>query len=293
MNACPDIDVLIEDPNARALHVEECEACRGVSALCDLRHERIAGADDACEQAEVSIALLHEGLLTETRRANLVEHLERCAACNETATRVLALPAFEAAPRPAAGEPEPKFWRTTTLALGVTTVLASAAALVLFVSGERHADPVPVAAERIEVQRSDDRPAAQVFAPAPVPSASPPPIPLVQPKLDVPPAPIPPPAVKDPFVEPPTTSQPALLNPYNRETGFLTVTCVPSCDVVTVSGKKFGPSPVVRAVLPVGTVTVTGRKGRVVRSSTVVIQKGETRAVRFPMTMKFGMDLGF
>lgn len=286
MNACPEIDLLLEDPRSAAAHLDGCEACRGVSTLLDLRHERIAGADDACEEAEVSIALLHEGLLSDTRRANLVEHLERCSACNETATRVLALPAFDAPPPASPGEP--RFWRTTTLALGVTTVLASAAALVLWVSGGRHMEPVPVAAERIEVRESDDRPGARVFAPAPTPtptptptpSATPPPIPIVQPA---------------PFVGAPTTSSKNddVVNPFSDDTGFLTVVCVPSCDAVTVNGRKLGPSPVVRAVLPVGKVTVTGRKGRVVRSSTVMIQKGETRSVHFPMTMKFGMDLGF
>jgi hypothetical protein len=294
MNVCPDIDVLLEDPNARSLHVEGCEACRGVSALLDLRHERMAGADDACEQAEVSIALLHEGLLTETRRANLVEHLEHCAACNETATRVLALPAFDA-PRPTPSA-EPSFWRTTTLALGVTTVLASAAALLLFVKSEPPTvEPVPVAAERVQLRDPDDRPGARVFAPAPVVSVDPPPVPLVQPTVAVPPLPAPPPPIKVPFVGGQTTASPKnddVLNPFAEDTGFLTVLCVPRCDAVSVSGKKLGPSPVLRAVVPVGTVTVSGRKGRSVRATTIVIKKGETSAVRLQLP-KMPMDLGF
>lgn len=297
MNACPDIDVLLEDPNARSLHLEGCEACRGVSALLDLRHERIAGADDVCEQAEVSIALLHEGLLSETRRANLVEHLERCTACNETATRVLALPAFDAPPP--APLAEPRFWRTTTLALGVTTVLASAAALLLFVRSEGpKSEPVPVAAEHIQVRDPDDRPGARVFAPAPVPSPSVLPIlpiPMVQPKIAIPPPPAPPPPIKVPFVGGQTTSSPKnddLLNPFPGDTGFLTVLCIPSCDSVSVRGKKLGPSPIVRAVVPVGTITVSGRKGRSMRATTTVIKKGETSAVRLQMP-KMGMDVGF
>jgi hypothetical protein len=286
MNACPEIDRLLEDPHVLAAHLDGCEACRGVGALVDLRHERIAGADDACERAELSIALLHERLLTELERVALTQHLEACSACNETAARVLSLPAYDAKPLLVA---ESRHWRRAAIGLGVTTLVASAAALALFLARPRTETTVAAVPERVQIieRRAEPGGAGAVVSPV-IPTPEPPPEPpraiTPPPKIDFP---------APPFVgsqtnprSPPPNDD--VMDPWG-DTGFLSVVCNPTCDSVSVKGKKLGPSPVVRAVVPVGSQTVSGRRGRHSKATVVEIKKGETTTVRLHMNV----DLGF
>lgn len=286
MNACPDIDRLLEDPRAAGSHVEECEACRGVSALLDLRHERIAGADDACEHAELWIALLHEGLLTELDRVALTQHLEECSACNETAARILSLPAYDAKPIAVA---ESRQWRRAAIGLGVTTLIASAAAVALFFSRPRTETTVAAVPERVQIIERPVEPggAGAVVAPViptPEPALEPPRVITPPPKIDFPA----PPFVGSQTNPPSTPRNDDVMNPWG-DTGFLSVVCNPACDSVSVKGKKLGPSPVVRAVVPIGSQTVSARRGRHSKATVVEIKKGETTTVRLHMNM----DVGF
>jgi hypothetical protein len=272
--SCPDIDRLLEDPRGLGSHLEGCEACRGVSALSDLRHERIASADDACERAELSIALLHEGLVSELDRVALTQHLESCSACNETAARVLSLPAYDANAKRPLATTERGYWRSVAVGLGATTLLSTAAALALFFSRPQPETTVAQVPERVQIIERHVEPGGAVVSPV-VPSAEPPIVTPAPPKIDFP----------SPLSTPKNDE---VLNPWS-DTGFLTVVCSPTCDSVSVKGKKLGSSPVVRAVVPVGSQTVSGRRGRHSRATVVVIKKGETTTVRLHMNV----DVGF
>ncbi len=67
-------------------------------------------------------------------------------------------------------------------------------------------------------------------------------------------------------------------------TGYLTVVCNPFCESVTANGRSLGPSPVVKAPLPAGSVRVTLRKsGLATKSLQVNIVAGETTPLRVKM----------
>jgi hypothetical protein len=250
MNACPDIETLLQHPAPDSAHLDSCAACRGVSALVNLRHERILGHDDACERAELNIALHHEGLLNELEHVELVEHLERCTACNETAARMLALPPVETTSI-AQLDPEPArlggVWGGVAIGFGV----AAAIAAVAFGITNRSAPPASTAvAEKV----------GEVQMPAPVSSA-------VGGTPVVPVVPIP--------AAPPIKSAPPAAPDKH---GFLTLACMPTCTSVVVDGtRQLGSSPIVRAKLPVGNHTVVGRgEGGLRRTVSLTIVEGQT-----------------
>ncbi len=270
MTNCPDVESLLNEPALQASHVAECAACGGITALAELREERIAGNDDACVHAEVSIALLHEGLLSEQQHANLVDHLEGCPSCNETAARLLALPVFapegEAATEVFA-PPSARSLPRWVFALGGAAAVAVALGLFWFALRAPAPEPPPtVAFEPV----GTDEASGGVGSSSPAGGAA------RTPGI-VTPVPI------RPFA--PRASTPADPVPDIQGPGFLTILCVPTCtSIIADGGRQLGSSPIVRARLKPGMHSIRLTNGTVTRVIQVSIAADQTTARRVTMS---------
>jgi PEGA domain len=67
--------------------------------------------------------------------------------------------------------------------------------------------------------------------------------------------------------------------------GKVNIVCNPSCDDVVISGRSYGPSPVVRAELPAGSYEVTlKRKSQADTRKQLVVESGQTASLNFALT---------
>jgi hypothetical protein len=71
--------------------------------------------------------------------------------------------------------------------------------------------------------------------------------------------------------------------PERGGVGFFTLVCSPTCDSVFVDERSLGPSPIVRAELPVGSHSVRLRRGSISKHISVTIVQGQTSARRVSM----------
>jgi hypothetical protein len=66
--------------------------------------------------------------------------------------------------------------------------------------------------------------------------------------------------------------------------GQLSVACSPACDAVLVDGRSLGPTPIARADVPAGTLTVVLRRtGQTQRQMSVVVKDGQLTALQVQM----------
>ena len=291
MTPCPEIELLLSPAgrSAAAAHLSSCEACSAVAALADVRSERELSRDDPCIESEVRIALWHADLLKHDEEAELVSHLEHCAACNDLAVRVRALPHVteESASARTLNEwvPPPTRQRRARRAWQPWTAIAAALVLVALVlvsirlARRPTADVAPSPTPREVVSLP-----AGVPAPVPTPPVESAPIASTRP----PPAPAP-----NPSPRLPETSE--LVDPFSAEpasTGYFTALCVPLCNSVLVDGKNRGPSPIVRLALPEGNHRVVFTHGTNRQMRSIHITRGQTTVLRVRMDPTSG-DPGY
>src|SRR5689334_1228138 len=80
----------------------------------------------------------------------------------------------------------------------------------------------------------------------------------------------------------PATAKPAPASTSAK--GTVNIVCNPSCDDVVIGGRSYGPSPVVRAEVPVGTYEVVlKRKSQVDTRKQIVVTVGQTQSLNFAL----------
>ncbi|MBK7584302.1 MAG: zf-HC2 domain-containing protein [Myxococcales bacterium] len=309
MSECPDIDQLLQKSGGVGEHVHGCEACSAVLALEEFRHERAAGREEACEEAEIRLALDAEGLLEPEQRALLSAHLESCAECGEVAVRL----AWDAR---AAGIREVSAPSNTQALGGSTGRRPRARLVVLFAASMAMAAAVGALVARSGLRQPAELPTPEALGGPPIERASRPglgPWTLPTPSVERPTddsqkrapsaAPIGPRAVRGAEPERPTLVNPwasdratptpapspaplpvpAKPAPAQQGTGYLTVICVPVCESVIAGGKTLGSSPVVRAPVQAGRLKLTLESGAVRKRIDVTIVAGQVVARRINM----------
>lgn len=290
---CPPIDTLDDaDPPATVReHLAECEGCRAVAALHALRAaapERHTDSNADCARFEPAIAAMIDGTLDAASSTELVEHLARCAGCNETAAALSLvrdeLPALEGAP-PAPRTPGTRWWQPRS-AGGWAAQLALVAAFFLLVGylvaprSTPSAEPVTSDPARTASAAVPQRPASPVPAPTVVAS---PDTESSSPAPHQPAEPTPASSGNTMAIDPFNAAEPTPA-PADDAVGHLTVACRPLCDRVEIDGRDAGPSPVVRERVSVGKHVVVGRRGDRRKRLTVSVQPGRVSSLMFDLT---------